>query len=117
MRAAASAASVPAWPPPMTMTSNSSVKRMTRNTVQSRKNGATTLSGMTGNRQFQPYPMAYESGEEGVIPTGYESERAAEVDHDAKHGDPEERPTTVAPFEGWAPIPFGIGDALMPLLQ
>ena len=31
MRAAASAASVPAWPPPMTITSNSVAKRITLN--------------------------------------------------------------------------------------
>jgi hypothetical protein len=36
--------------------------------------------------------MGFESGEEGVIPTAYESERVAGFDHDAKHGDPDERP-------------------------
>ncbi len=41
--------------------------------------------------------MGYESGEGGVIPTGYESERVAGIDHDAKHGDPDERSTITDP--------------------
>ena len=32
-----------------------------------------------------------------MIPTGYESERVAGIDHDAKHGDPDEPPTTTNP--------------------
>jgi hypothetical protein len=32
-----------------------------------------------------------------VIPTGYESERVAGIDRDAKRGDPDERPTTTDP--------------------
>ena len=31
--------------------------------------------------------MGFESEREGVIPTGYESERVAGIDHDARHGD------------------------------
>jgi hypothetical protein len=34
--------------------------------------------------------MGFES-EQGVIPTGFESERLAGIDHDAKHGDRYER--------------------------
>ena len=45
----------------------------------------------------QHFPMGYESGEGDMIPTGYESERAAGFDHDAKHGDPDERSTTTNP--------------------
>jgi hypothetical protein len=41
--------------------------------------------------------MGYESEAGGVIPTGYESERLAGIDHDAKHGDPDERPTFTSP--------------------
>ena len=41
--------------------------------------------------------MGYESEEGGVIPTGYESERVAGIDHDAKHGDPNERPAFTDP--------------------
>src|SRR5208283_3218723 len=41
--------------------------------------------------------MGYESEEGGVIPTGYESERVAGIDHDATHGDPHERRTITDP--------------------
>lgn len=40
--------------------------------------------------------MGYESEEGGVIPTGFESEGAGS-DHDAKHGDPYERPAFTNP--------------------
>jgi hypothetical protein len=41
--------------------------------------------------------MGFESEARGVIPTGYESERAAGFDHDAKHGDSDERPAFTDP--------------------
>jgi transposase InsO family protein len=41
--------------------------------------------------------MGYESGEGGVIPTGYESERGTGIDHDRTHGDPNERRTFADP--------------------
>src|SRR5882724_3662850 len=41
--------------------------------------------------------MEYESEHESMIPTGYESERLAGIDHDARHGDPNERPTITDP--------------------
>ena len=52
------------------------------------------------------FPMGYESGEGGVIPMGYESERVAGIDHAAGHGDPHERrtitdPGAVAGLFGW----------------
>jgi hypothetical protein len=50
--------------------------------------------------------MGFESGEGGVIPTGYESERVAGFDHDAKHGDRDERPAITDP--GAAPGVFGL---------
>ncbi len=43
------------------------------------------------------FPMGYESGEGGVIPMGYESERVAGIDHAAGHGDPHERRTITDP--------------------
>src|SRR3981189_1714147 len=41
--------------------------------------------------------MGFESEAGGAIPTGYESERVAGFDHDAKHGDPDERPAFTDP--------------------
>jgi hypothetical protein len=59
--------------------------------------------------------MGYESEQGGVIPTGYESERGAGVDH-ARHGDPDERraisdPGATAGFCGWfgGDEPGGVG--------
>ena len=60
-------------------------------------NGTTTIAQIGPSVSMQPFLMGVESEQGGVIPTEFESERAAGSDHDAPHGDPDERPAFTDP--------------------